>query len=366
MGKGVASSDQSRIMYLDTLRGLMLVIMTFDHIGGPIKTITFQPAGFVSAAAGFIYLSGFVYGIVYTRKLLESDFITIRRKSQKRAAVIYLYHLLMMLVIVVPYLIGIYEAEDLVAFRERPVQTLLLYALLMYQPSNMDILPMYILFILAGPYFLRALHKGKWKIMLTISVMLWFVNQVPVFQYTRYDGGGGMIDLGYFNIFSWQILFLAGIFFGYAKVTGKFRLPVQKWLTVSVILCAVLCLLVRHSPAQSKLHIIFSFFSDRSSIGVVRLVNFLLIAYLIYIISLSHTEFLQSGWLALLGQHSLQVFVYSICLVYFFQPDKYLARQANTWIFIVIDLLLVSTLILPAILHQNARNRFLAFRRTGL
>ncbi|HPR73358.1 MAG TPA: OpgC domain-containing protein [Bacteroidales bacterium] len=366
MVKTGTSSEQTRILYLDALRGLMLVIMTFDHIGGPIKNITFQPLGFVSAAAGFIYLSGFVYGIVYTRKLLESDFKTLRTKSQKRAAVIYLYHILMMFVIVVPYLIGLYEAEELAAFRERPIRSFLLYAVFLYQPYNMDILPMYVLFILAGPYILRALNAGKWKIMLTFSVLLWFVNQAPILQYTRYDGGGGMIDLGYFNIFCWQILFFAGIFFGYAKVTGKFRLPVQKWITVSVLLCAVLCLLVRHSSAESKLYTIFSFFSDRSSIGLVRLVNFLLIAYLVYVITHYRAGFLRSGWLSLLGQHSLQVFVYSICLVYFFQPDKYLDGQMDIWIFIVIDLFLVATLTLPAVFHQDARNRFPGFRRTGL
>jgi len=353
-------------MYLDALRGLMLVIMTFDHIGGPIKNITFQPVGFVSAAAGFIYLSGFVYGIVYTRKLLESDYNTVRSKSQRRAAVIYLYHILMMIIVVVPYLIGLYEAEELALFRERPVRSFLLYAIFLYQPHNMDILPMYVIFILFGPYIIKAFDSGKWKFILTISLLLWFVNQVPVLQYTRYDGGEGMIDLGYFNIFCWQLLFFAGIFFGYAKVTGKFRLPVQAWITVTVILCAVLFLVIRHSSVESKLHILFSIFSDRSSIGLVRLVNFLLLAYIIYVITNSRTEFLRSCWLSLLGQHSLQVFVYSICLVYFFKPDKYLVGQSNIWFFFVLDILLVATLTLPAVIHQDARNRFPGFRRTGL
>ena len=87
-------SNPARIVYLDVLRGLMLVIMTFDHLDGPIKNITFQPLGFVSAASGFIYLSGYVYGLVYTRKYLESDFKTIIGKSFRRARVIYSYHLL--------------------------------------------------------------------------------------------------------------------------------------------------------------------------------------------------------------------------------------------------------------------------------
>ena len=77
MQKGYDQDDKKRIKYLDLLRGLMLVIMTLNHLDGPIKSITFQPLGFVSAAAGFIYLSGFVYGLVYTRKYIETDFKTI-------------------------------------------------------------------------------------------------------------------------------------------------------------------------------------------------------------------------------------------------------------------------------------------------
>lgn len=366
MEKGGSRSHQSRIIYLDVLRGLMLVIMTLNHVGGPLKSITFQPLGFVSAAAGFIYLSGFIYGVVYTRRLLESDFKTIRIKSQKRAAVIYLYHLAIVLIVVVPYLFGLYEAEELTAFRERPLRSFLLYSLLLYQPSNMDILPMYIIFILTGPFILKVITEPKWKYALIISTLLWLVNQVPILQYTRYDGGERMIDLGYFNIFCWQILFFAGIFFGYAKVTGKFKLPVRNWITGSVLLCAVIFLIARHSPVECRLHKLFSYFADRSSIGIVRLVNFSLIAYLVYVITQTRADFIRSGWLSMLGQHSLQVFAFSICLLYLIQPIRYLDGQTDKWALIVMDLILVSALTVPAILHQYARNRFQTYRRGGL
>jgi len=344
----------------------MLVIMTFDHFGGPVKSITFQPLGFVSAAAGFIYLSGFIYGVVYTRKYLEADFKTIRVKSERRAAVIYIYHLLVLLIVIVPYLLGFYDSEGLTAFRERPVHSFLLFALLLYQPSNMDILPMYIIFILTGPYVLRAIINGKWMAVFIISGLLWLVNQVPAFQYTNYDGGDQWINFGHFNIFCWQLLFFAGVFFGYAKVTGKFRLPISKWIVAGAGLCAIICLIIRWMPPTSTIFVLLDYFADRSTLGVVRLLNFTLLAYLIYTFTQKRPDIIRSGWLALLGRHSLKVFAYSVCLVLFFQSAKFLLQEMDLWEVILIDLVLVATLTIPALLHQHTCRRFPSFKRAGL
>ncbi|RJS93382.1 OpgC domain-containing protein [Salinisphaera sp. Q1T1-3] len=53
--RGRAIHDQR----VDTLRGLMLVIMTIDHLG-PLSRFTMEPFGFVSAAWGFVFLSGYM------------------------------------------------------------------------------------------------------------------------------------------------------------------------------------------------------------------------------------------------------------------------------------------------------------------
>ena len=57
-----------RDLRIDTLRGLMLVIMMVTHIRWfaiPTAWTTYQPIGFVTAAEGFVFLSGLVAGIVY-------------------------------------------------------------------------------------------------------------------------------------------------------------------------------------------------------------------------------------------------------------------------------------------------------------
>lgn len=364
--KSFPKSGSFRIIYLDVLRGLMLVIMTFDHLDGPVKSITFQPLGFVSAAAGFIYLSGFVYGLVYTRKFMETDFNTIRIKSERRALVIYFYHLLIFIIVAIPSLLGIVNNEGLELFHERPFLSSVMFVLLLFQPSNMDILPMYIIFILIGPFVLKGLFRGKWKLIFVCSVFLWLISQFPIFQYNGYDDRSRLINFGYFNILCWQFLFFTGVFFGYAKETGRFRLPVNKKIVIPLIAFSCTFLIIRHMPESSKLNSIFSFFSDRSTLGIIRIVNFYMLAYIIYTLSLSLGRIMYSGWLSMIGSHSLQVFAYSVCMVYYVHAIDFSPEQLETWGIVIIDLILVGTLVLPAFLHKYALVRFPYVKKAGL
>ena len=51
---------------LDALRGLMLVLMTLTHLPTRVADPLGQPLGHVSAAEGFVMLSGYMAGMVYT------------------------------------------------------------------------------------------------------------------------------------------------------------------------------------------------------------------------------------------------------------------------------------------------------------
>lgn len=73
-----------------------------------------------------------------------------------------------------------------------------------------------------------------------------------------------------------------------------------------------------------------------------------------------------SGFLAMIGSHSIQVFAYSVCLVYYVHAIDLLPDQLETWKIIIIDLLLAGTIVLPAFLHKYALVRFPSLKKAGL
>lgn len=366
MPEYINKTKNQRIIYLDILRGLMLVLMTFDHLGGPIKNITFQPLGFVSAAAGFIYLSGFVYGLVYTRAYLNSDYKALKIKSTKRAGVIYFYHILVLFIVIVPVIINLYDFRELHMFKEHPTRSVLLFAIFLLQPYNMDILPMYVIFILTGPLVIRALTAGHAKMVFILSGSLWFISQWNIFQFNSFDLDQYGLHLGYFNIFCWQFLFFLGILFGYNKVSGKFALPLTKGMVLLTSLALLVFMAVRYSSHEGFFYRLFSYFSERRTLGIARLINFGLVAYLIYALTQKYEHLSKSGWLSFLGRHSLQVFAYSVILIYFFLPLKYIINSYGIWGEILFDIILVASLSIPALIHQIAVYRLPVVRRLGL
>jgi hypothetical protein len=56
-----------RYREIDALRGLKLALMTVTHLPTRLADPLGQPFGWVSAAEGFVLLSGFTAGLVYSR-----------------------------------------------------------------------------------------------------------------------------------------------------------------------------------------------------------------------------------------------------------------------------------------------------------
>ena len=74
---------------IDAVRGLMLVLMTLTHLPTRFADPAGQPFGFVSAAEGFVMLSAFMAGLVYSAKARRDGDAVMQQAFLMRALKIY-------------------------------------------------------------------------------------------------------------------------------------------------------------------------------------------------------------------------------------------------------------------------------------
>src|SRR6266403_4073725 len=176
-GKLNASGSQ-RQPELDALRGLMLTLMTLAHLPTQAQVITNQQLGFVSEAEGFVFLSAFLTGRIFGRVAIESGFPTVIKRLWKRALQLYGYHLALLgiaftVIAAVAIHTGRPSLKGLLDFYlAHPHHAVGGALLLVYCPPLLDILPMYIIFLLATPVVLYLASRWSWKLVLIPSGLI--------------------------------------------------------------------------------------------------------------------------------------------------------------------------------------------------
>ena len=306
---------------LDALRGLMLVWMTLTHLPTIASVVTNQPLGFVSASEGFIFLSALFTGSVYYGLAQREGHAAMYRKLAKRTLRLYGYHLLL---ICFAFLVaarfaspdrrpGLYNLLDFY-FAAGPKRAFLDAGLLIYRPALLDILPLYILFLAMSMVAFFLAKRVGWKPILAGGFALWLAAQFG-FRQALYDflcrNAGLRVpfsDLGAFDLWAWQFLWLLGLWCGTRWAEG--RLPVEKWarrIAVPAMFAVPVLLAFRWAVGNGIELGNFEIMFDKWHLGGMRLVNFAAIAALAIRFQRPLAR-LAIGPLVLLGRASIQVF----------------------------------------------------------
>jgi hypothetical protein len=232
---------------------------------------------------------------------------------------------------------------------QHPVQATLFTSLFLFLPGFFDILPVYCLFFMLIPLMFRLIETRRLSLLLSGSLGLWVLGQFGLLQKISHllSQMLPLVSLGWFDIFSWQLLFVVAVVAGYYFRQGSlegFLKPSRAVMIGIAIFCAV-CLVVRHNLSwQAGL----ATFIDVRTLGPLRLVNFLLATYLTTIF-LRKTQVLHIPALALLGRWSLRVFLYHCCLVYVVGTFTHQIAELSTSIQIGVFTLAILSLWLPAL-----------------
>src|SRR5690606_20231948 len=96
-----------------------------------------------------------------------------------------------------------------------------LFRSLLYQPTYMDILPQYIVYMVVAPPLIWLCITGRWMWVVALSVAIWVATQLGLHMPLAL-GITGILDQIYdgrlfrtaFNVLGWQIVFMAGLVLG--------------------------------------------------------------------------------------------------------------------------------------------------------
>jgi hypothetical protein len=305
---------QNRDLRIDLFRGIALWSMFIDHLlNGSLGWITLKQYGFCDAAELFVLLSGVSAGMVYGRISIRKGVVAARLKILRRVGVLYRTHLVML--VAIPVEVGLLrERLNLPSFLhtyrlEGFARNLLDGALLRYQPEYLDVLPLYIVVMLALCVALPLLLQRP-RLLLGASLGLYGITRL---FHLKMPGWAGE---WYFNALAWQVIF----FIGAVSETVLVRERYWRGWNVLAGFFAIFGLIgahTRHLVHLVPVSMLFNAVADKHNLHPFKLLSILSLAWLTCTYLPVTADWLRSWWatpFVLLGQHSLPVYVISVFL----------------------------------------------------
>jgi hypothetical protein len=318
----------SRDLRLDFFRGLALIFIFVDHIPENILSyLTIQAVEFFDAAEVFIFVSGYTAALVYGQTLVSQGMLYATARILGRAWQLYVAHifLFVMFIAEVSYTVTtfnnpMYNDEMRVGdFLNEPHVAIVKALLLEFQPTFLDILPLYILLLVVFPAVLLGLRLRP-LIVLLPSFLLYLIVQATSLSVPAYPEG----HVWYFNPLAWQFLFIAGAALGFP---GRRDRSWSRWARLALPIAAAIVVAGLVVKLSWTIHGIWDPFPglllkelwpvNKNNLSPIRVIPFFAAVAVIATVVPANTAFLRSlaaKPLVLCGQQSLEIFCLGILL----------------------------------------------------
>jgi hypothetical protein len=323
-----AAKTGARDLRLDFFRGIALFLIFVDHIpDNTLSYFTLPSIGFSDAAEIFIFISGYTAALVYGGSMLGRGPLFATAQILRRVWQLYVAHIFLFMIFTaeVSYLVlkfnnPMYHDELGVAdFLWEPHVAIIQALFLRFQPTFLDILPLYIVLLLVFPLVLLALRHHT-LLALVPSLALYAAVQ-------RF----GLVVQGYpadhtwfFNPLAWQILFVVGAALGYAQVAKREILPFWRLLVRLSFAFFAAAFVIRLSWT---IHGVWDSFPglflrelwpvNKNNLAPIRLLHFFAMAVVVVQLVPENARWLSSPLVAPVvkcGRNSLQIFCLGILL----------------------------------------------------
>ncbi len=318
----------SRDLRLDFFRGVSLILIFIDHIPENILSyFTLQAIAFFDAAEVFIFISGFTAALVYGRRLADKGALHAIASVLRRAWQLYVAHIFLFVLFIaeVSYTATAFnnpmynEEMRVTNFLAEPHIAVIKALLLEFQPTFLDILPLYILMLVIFPAILLGMQR-HWLLVLVPSAVVYLAVQIFDIAVPAYPEG----HVWFFNPLAWQFLFVAGAVLGNRALQGKRSAGPLRLAYPAAAIVFLSALIVRVSWT---IHGVWEPFPalflkelwpvNKNNLSPLRLVTFFALVVLVATLVPRNARFLRSAAarpLVQCGQQSLEIFCLGILL----------------------------------------------------
>jgi hypothetical protein len=324
----VKATSGQRDLRLDFFRGLALFFIFIDHIPeNSLSYFTLPSVGFSDAAEIFIFISGYTAAMVYGRSMQRSGIVFACAQTYRRVWQLYVAHIFLFMIFTaeVSYTVltfnnPMYNDELRVGdFLAEPHIAIVKALLLQFQPTFLDILPVYIVLLASFPLILSLLRLHIAAAMLP-ALALYAATQIFGLSFHGYPED----QVWFFNPLAWQLLFVIGAACGFAGIIGRPLSPSGPWLLGPAVAVVTASAVIKLSWT---IHGIYDPFHalllkplwpiNKTNLVPIRLVHFLAVGIVVVHLVSIDSPFLR--WRAarpiiMCGQQSLPTFCLGILL----------------------------------------------------
>lgn len=319
-GPNAALPPAQRDARIDVIRGLALLVIFINHMPGNVVA-AYMPHnfGFSDGADAFVLLAGVSATLAYGSLIERRGLAVGALKIGARVWTLYIAHIAVFVIVCGVVAAAVtrtqnplyVEAINIQPFFSDTFEALVDVLLLRYQPSYLDILPLYIVLLALFPLiYLVARVSPLGALLISLSVWqaaLWFGLNLPNVHAAGW----------FFNPFAWQVVFTLGVILGCAAQRGLCA-PRLRWLDAAALAFLAMALVAKTSSGNPVgIAMLNDWFdsvqlgSDKTNLAWSRLLHVLALAWLVM-------RWLPSGagllrhligrTLAVVGRHSLDVF----------------------------------------------------------
>jgi hypothetical protein len=312
-----AIKPRDRLLSVDFWRGFALLTIFINHMpGNAFVAITHRNFGFSDATELFVLLAGVASALAYLPGFRAGRAAATGFRILQRAFQLYMAQIMLIVISAGMIAHSVATTGDLRFFEMLQLQilvndtvpALMGLATLTLQPAYLNILPLYIVFLLMAPLILLVASRSI-GLMVAVSAAVYVVSQLLWLNFPTFPGDGWW----FLNPLCWQLLFVLGIALGAAILKGE--RPVLPgfllWLAIAYAAMSMVWIVSGFYPGWNPTWLprfIWEF--DKTNLYLPRLLHVLSLAYIAA--QLPVERWLRSEALmrpvVVLGRHSLPVF----------------------------------------------------------